>query len=325
MTRRSDPHEKASERGVSGKTAQHLVLALIVGVSTLAISEAAPLDSASIVSPCVTVGAGNVPVCATVRRAEPVAPMRQPARHPPILLEPGRDFRPVVLVRPSAQRPTVVPAVPSPHPGQNPPALQPDPRHDLAALHRAQSVARRGMNAAALAAEWLEDAVSHIRPEPWRNGYDTSGWHLTTGRLAGWTSFGGEDQTVPLASPYPSGLPGQALRLRWNAGFDGARASDFALPGLLAGRFLVARYYHGRLFRVSTTLGSVLVPMPEPRVESARLQFLFPIPASSRARALTAEGEAPLPAPVPLPPAAFLFLLPLAGLALAGKRARRKG
>lgn len=327
MTRGSDPHEKVKNRGVSGDAARHLALSLVLGASILTVAEAAPLDSASIVSPCVTVGAGGAPVCPAVAGGQPVAPMRQPGRPAPILWEPRGAILPAVLVRPGAREPQprpVVPADPAPQTGQNPPALQPDPGPDPARLHRAQSAARGVMKAAGLGADRLEDALSRIRPEPWRNGYDASGWQLTAERLAGWTSFGGPDQPVPLVSHYPAGLPGQVLRLRWNAGFDGARPSDFAMPGLLAARVLVARYYHGRVFRVSTNLGAVLLPMPEPRIDSAALRFLFPVPSASRARSLAPEGEAPVPAPVPVPPTAFLILLPLAGLALAGRRLRPK-
>lgn len=321
MARAQGPDRAGRGRGRVGLGVPFVLLSLLLAGSLAAQGAgAAPGDSIETVSHCVTMTPAGRVACPQRARSESlapsVAPLRQPARiAPAALFEPAPDLLPAALVRG---------AVPKAHPSQAPAPVVLLPRAvpSKAMLHRAQSMVRQGAKGATRWLARIEDAASRIRPGPWRTGYDASGWRLTAVRLAGLTPFGGADEVLPVVNPLPGGRPADALRLRWNAGFDGAQVSDFALPGLFASRLLMARYYHGPLFRVKTAIGAVLLPMPEaePAPELAALPLIFPMAMPARRDPLPGGGEPLTPAPVPLPPAAPLLALPLFALGLAARR-----
>ncbi len=280
--------------------------------------QAGPLDTSSIVSRCITLGPRGATGCGGANAAEPVAALRRPQRTAPAALaEPAPDPLPVALRKgqpgPAGGRPAMR--------GATPVVLLPRATPDLSTLHRAQAVVRRGLRGTVEGLATLEDAVSRLRPDPWRSGYDAAGWRPTAARLAGLSPFGGPDARVPIASPLPGAAPGQVLRLRWQAGFDGAHVPDFAMPGLFVSRLLMVRYHHGPLFRVASGLGAVLLPMPV--AETARAGVaprLFPQAIAAARSDFAAEPAPSTPSPVPLPPAAPLLLAPLSALFLLGRR-----
>lgn len=304
-----------------------LFLLLLAGSLGLPGAGGAHAESVSIVSDCATGTLPGPQGCLGDKRAEPVAPLRQPARKAPLAPgEPAADLLPASLTQqhvaraagPPTERHAVLRAILQAEPRPVPVvAVLPRPTPGLAALHRAQSFVRRSVKATAVGLDRLEDAASRIRPEPWRTAYDAAGWRLTAARMAGLSPFGGPDARMPIALPLPGGRPGQELRFRWHAGFDGARVTDFALPGLFASRLLVARYYHGPLFRLTTGVGSLLLPMPESA--PAVTPGLFSQEILAGRKRLLPEPEVPV-SPVPLPPAAPLMVVPLALLAILGRR-----
>ncbi len=308
-----------------GGAALHVLAFFLLGY-LLIVREAGsePLDPGLIVSECRDGGPRWVATCPAGAASEPVATLRQPLRlAPPALHEPLADLLPVSLSRAVAARPAGarVPAVPQGRPSE--PSVHPSPAPDLVALRRAQSLVRLGSKATIAGLDRLEDAASHIRPAPWRTPYDAAGWRLTGARLAGLTPFGGPDARLTIPLSLPAGRSAQLLRLRWNAGFDGAQVTDFAVPGLFAGRLMMARYYRGPLMRVSTAVGVVLAPMPQP-APMPQLRLL-PVPAMAARDPLPLSSQ-PVTTitAVPLPPAAPLMAVPLIALGLLRRSRLRK-
>jgi hypothetical protein len=247
---------------------------------------------------------------------------QSPRLAPPALHEPLADLLPASLSRvAAARRGARVPAVPEG--GLREPSVHPSPALDHVALRRAQSLVRLGSKATIAGLDRLEDAAGRIRPGPWRTPYDAAGWRLTGARLAGLTPFGGPDARLTIPLSLPAGRSAQLLRLRWNAGFDGAQVTDFAVPGLFAGRLMMARYYRGPLMRVSTAVGVVLAPMPQP-APMPQLRLL-PVPAMAARDPLPLSSQ-PVTTitAVPLPPAAPLMAVPLIALGLLRRSRLRK-